>query len=80
MLSSEGSFIEPIDAEVIPMSLSGTSVFSTSGESNGLDNGVDPRAAFTRNLENKKRFRSVESIRKFYGILVETRTLLRQAK
>lgn len=55
MLSSEGSFIEPIDAEVIPMSLSGTSVFSTSGESSGLDNGVDPRAALTRNLQANHR-------------------------
>lgn len=52
MLSIDGSFIEPIEAEAIPISLSGTSVFKTSGESKGLDSGVEPKAAFTRNLQS----------------------------
>lgn len=33
------------------MSHRGTDVLRTSGESKGLESGVDPRAAFTKNLK-----------------------------
>jgi len=50
MLSSDGNFIDPMEAVVRPISLSGTRVLRTSGESKGLDKGVEPRAALTRKL------------------------------
>lgn len=45
--------MEPIEAEAMPISLNGTKVLSTSGESKGLERGVEPRAALTRNLKQK---------------------------
>lgn len=47
--------MEPIEAEAMPMSLRGTKVFKTSGESKGLESGVEPKAALTRNLEENKK-------------------------
>lgn len=46
--------MEPIEAEAMPISLSGTKVLRTSGESKGLDKGVDPKAALTRKLRKEQ--------------------------
>ena len=42
--------IEPIDADAIQISHSGTRVLSTAGESSRLERGVDPSEAFTKKL------------------------------
>lgn len=67
----EESLMEPIEAEARPMSLNGTKVFKTSGESKGLDRGVEPKAAFTRNLKKKDfLFLKIRSLWGFFGTYI----------
>lgn len=69
ILSIDESFIDAIDVVVAPISQSGTKVLKISGDSNGLESGVEPNAAFTKNLEIKSNMRISLELHKERGPL-----------